>query len=482
MHRTNNLFHYFRPILSLFFLFTAIINADVKVAGIFKSNMVLQQQTATPVWGWASPGEIITVQFAAQTHSDTTDIAGEWRIDLTPLSASNEAQTMTITGNNRIEIQNILVGEVWLCSGQSNMDMGVGICKDPEKEIAGAVFPEIRFIDITKTPSPDPIGDIDSESVWNVCTPQSIAAGQWGGFSATAYFFGRKLHQELKVPIGLIDASWGATRIEPWTAPAGFASEPDLAEIFQNRHQSQEFGMWGEPVRPTYLYNSMIHPLIPFAFRGAIWYQGESNVGEGMAYHTKMRALINGWRDVWQREDFPFLFTQIAPWKGYADGALPDLWQAQVATLALPNTGIAGTMDISDLVDIHPKNKQDVGKRLALWALANSYGKNLPYCGPLYKEMAIEDGKIRLSFEYADSLASRDGNALTWFTIAEADHKFIRANAEIDGNQVIVWSDRAPDPVAVRFGWSRFAEPNLINGAGLPALPFRTDAERPQPQ
>ena len=292
------------------------------------------------------------------------------------------------------------------------------------------------------------------------------------------------MNKELNVPIGLINTSWGGTRIEPWTPIAGFESVESLKAI-ADQAKAQLAKPEGVPANhgaPTHLYNGMVHAIVPFGIRGAIWYQGESNRGEGVAYEQKMHALINGWRSVWGQGDFPFLYVQLAPYKYVKppmvdpQNLLPQIWEAQTKVLGMKNTGMAVTTDITNLDDIHPKNKQDVGKRLALWALAKNYGKEgLVYSGPIYKSMKVDGNKIRLDFDHVGGgLKSRDGKPLSWFTIAGKEGDFVEAKADIDGNSIVVSSDKVAEPGAVRFGWDQLAEPNLMNAESLPASPFRT--------
>jgi sialate O-acetylesterase len=298
-------------------------------------------------------------------------------------------------------------------------------------------------------------------------------------FTAVGYFFGRHLKQELDVPIGLLGSNWGGTRIEPWTPPEGFRQVPALKDIADNLDKYPARN--GDRIvhqSPLALYNGMICPLVPYAIRGAIWYQGESNNGEGMLYHEKMKALIGGWRTIWDNEAMPFYFVQLAPYRYGGDPTrLAGIWEAQTATLAVPHTGMAVTVDIGNVKDIHPRNKQDVGKRLALWALAKDYGQtDLCYSGPLYQGMSVEGNQVRIRFDHVcGGLVSRDGKPLSWFTIAGEDKQFVEARAEIDGETVVVQADGVARPAAVRFGWHQEAEPNLSNAAGLPASPFRTD-------
>ncbi len=528
---------------------------DVRLPHIIGSGMVVQREMEIPIWGWAEAGEEVSVEFAGQKVGTTADANGRWMVRLAEVKAGGPHK-MKVTGKNTIELSDVLAGEVWLCSGQSNMAMQVKEVRDGAVEVAAADYLGIRLMNVPTELSGRPEDDIlastakpGGDANWMRCSPANIVSGRWGGYSAVAYYFGRELHKKLGVPVGLINASWGGSYIEAWTAPEGFALVPDFAnaisEIEQaNREYRQELleytnllEAWinrtrkllsesneavpaelyrtstitrderlnyrveaappeyprhpftitepkGYPWRPTGLYNSMIHPLIPFAIRGAIWYQGESNLDDGMLYEKKMEALIGGWRKVWGEGDFPFYFVQLAPFrykdwpsKDVTETSLPKLWEAQVASLAIPNTGMAVTTDIGDLNDIHPKNKQDVGKRLALWALAKTYGRSdLVYCGPLYESMSVEGNKIRINFKYVGGgLVSRDGKELNWFEIAGADKKFVKAQARIDGDTVLVWSDEVAEPAAVRFGWNQEATPNLMNKEGLPASPFRTD-------
>jgi sialate O-acetylesterase len=297
---------------------------------------------------------------------------------------------------------------------------------------------------------------------WQNCTPETA-----GVFSAAAYFFGREINKELDVPVGLIQSAWGGTSITPWINPATGHAPPEGRGL-----EKFKFGR---------LYNGMIHPLVPFGIRGAIWYQGEANnlARDGMRYLPKMKDLIIGWRTAWGQGDFPFYYVQLPPWNytGYRKDVtaldLPELWQAQLSALSVVNTGMAVTTDIGG--GLHPANKQDVGKRLALWALARTYGrKDLICSGPLYKSFKIEPNKIRISFEYAEGMKSRDGKDLNWFEIAGEDGKFYAAKAVVDGETIVVSSDSVVQPVAVRFGANQTAVPNLVNKAGLPASPFRT--------
>jgi sialate O-acetylesterase len=513
-------------ILILLLLSTTVL-ADVKLPHIISSGMVLQREMPIPIWGWAEPDEQVSVTFAGKTLVTKAVENGTWKLNLCPLEAGGPYE-MTIKAKSKIVLTDILVGEVWFCSGQSNMEMGIGVIKDAEKEIAAANYPKIRLFDVPKKPSAQPLSDVDA--VWRTCSPENIKKGGWDGFSAVAYFFGREIHNKLNVPVGLIDASWGGSYIEPWTTPEAFETEPELAPIVEKikrlnaeyrenladsldpmrvwiqktkkamaeneeflpeqpdlpQHPFTKNEPYNYPWQPTGLFNGMVYPIIPFAIKGAIWYQGESNLIDGMLYHAKMKALITGWRKRWKNDDMPFYFVQIAPFRyetwpdeKITPYSLPQLWRAQLKSLSIPNTGMAVTTDITELDDIHPHNKQDVGKRLARWALAKTYGKEDIVCsGPLYKSMTVEGDKIRISFDYTGSgLASRDDKPLTWFEIAGADKKFQKAKAEIDGDTVLISNEQLADPVAVRFAWHQEAIPNLMNKEGLPASPFTTESE-----
>ena len=504
-------------VLALSLAFLPAAHAQLKLPNVIADHMVLQQQQANPIWGWDNPGTKITVSFAGKSYDTTAGDDGKWQVSLDPQPANASSQTLTVTGSSTREVQDVLIGEVWLCSGQSNMEMGVGMAANGADEIAHADHPEIRLLMVPNRWTPEPQADMDGN--WKVCSPTTVAEGGWNGFSAAAYYFGRELHAKLGVPVGLIEPDWGGTRIESWTAPEGFAAEPALRHDYEllelgNSHTAvhqQRLGQFLDqtaewldaarksltnqtlvPQMPAYpsdllpphdlqnataLYNGMVFPVHPFGIRGAIWYQGEANVGEGMLYDTRMKALVGGWRQVWNEGAFPFYFVQIAPYNyGSHPQALPELWEAQAAAATeIPNCGMAVINDIGNLTDIHPKNKQEVGRRLALLALAQTYGQtNLVYSGPTFKDLAIEDGKLRINFDHADGLASRDGKPLTDFEIIDAtEGGFVKADAQIDGSSVVLSAAGVEHPVAMRFAWYQLAEPNLVNAAGLPAGAFR---------
>ena len=502
------------------FLLTTTLSADIRLPSVIGSHMVLQQDKPIKIWGWAEPGEWISVSFGGQSAQTTADKDSRWEISLEAMKAGKGPDKMIITGTQSasVVLDDILLGEVWICSGQSNMEWEMWRTHSPTPEIQRADFPLIRLFHVPRKVSTHPEEDVETE--WKICTPRTIR-----DFSAVAYYFGRELHQKLDVPVGLISSRWGGTRIEPWTPVAGFQSVLELQDILEEikladeeyrtelKEHLPELTNWlkayesalsagkmmplqpemplhphHDPQAPTALYNAMVHPLIRFAIRGAIWYQGESNRNDGLIYTKKMEALINGWRSVWGLGDFPFYFVQLAPYNyGYSleeegNGVLdyyrlPLIWEAQCNALKIPNTGMAVTTDITNLTDIHPRNKKDVGYRLSLWALAKTYGqKDLVYSGPLYKSLSVEGNKIRIQFAHVGSgLISLDDRPLSWFAIAGQDRTFYKARAEISGDSVLVWSEKVSGPVAVRFGWHQLATPNLGNKEGLPASPFRTD-------
>jgi sialate O-acetylesterase len=464
-------------------VFPCISRASTLVMPVpFTSEMVLQQQMPDPVWGHADAGAAVTVTFAGQEKHATADAAGNWMVKLDPMPANDKGQEMTITsGDQTVKLTDVLVGEVWLCSGQSNMEKPIGEqrgqkpTENYQQEIAAADHPLIRLLTIPKVKSADAI-----KTNWEVCSPATVAKEH---FSAVAYFFGRKIQQDVNVPVGLIHSSWGGTRIEPWTSPEGFQMEPTLGSFTRPVAPTTSTTRPTPPV-PSQLYTAMIKPLVPFGIRGALWYQGESNVGDKdrQLYGDKMRALIGGWRKVWGEGDFPFYYVQLAPYqsgnhKGPPGTALAEMWDIQRKALSIPNTGMAVITDlVGDIHDIHPIRKREVAERLALWAEAKDYGKkDIEFSGPLFKSVDFSGDRAIVHFDHAAGLKTRDGKAPDYFEIAGADGKFVPATATIDGDAVDLSAQGIASPAAVRFGWLETAEPNLINGAGLPASPFKSN-------
>ena len=447
--------------------------AELSLPSVFSDHMVLQRERAVPVWGKADPGAEVKVEFAGQTKTVTADADGKWRVDLAPMSASSESRILKVSSNLKSEIINlqfsdVLVGEVWLCSGQSNMAMALSACENSTNEIAAANYPQIRLFKAPNVAAATPKEEIAAK--WAVCTPETVKT-----FSGTAYYFGRKLHQDLNVPVGLLLSAWGGTRIEPWTPPCGFAGIDTLKDIYERTQTGLKLDNPKPHQTPTALYNGMIHAHIPFAIRGAIWYQGESNVQDGMLYLDKTKALLNGWRKLWGY-DFPFYFVQIAPY-GYPTDqtdVLPRFWEAEAEIVrTIPKTGMAVISDYTLLHNIHPTNKEIPGSRLALLAEANDYGMKVVSTGPVFQTLEKQGNKLKVVFSAASGLTTRDGKDPDWFEVAGKDGVFKKAETKIDGNAVIAQSSEVAEPVAVRFAWNKFATPNLVNGAGLPTAAFR---------
>lgn len=634
--------------LTFVLVFSGHSNADVSLASPFGDNMVLQRGVEVPIWGWTDPGDEVHVIVKGQHLKTKGDENGSWMVRLEPMQVGEPFAIRVVGSHNEINLTNVVVGEVWICSGQSNMEWTVARSADPESEIAAGDFPDIRHIKMNHTIKMAPQLNCPNTG-WKVCSPETV-----GDFTAVGYYFGRKLHRDLKVPIGLINTSWGGTIVEAWTSGDSLKSHPDFTERIasivkeesnleqaakefeaelkvwqEKRNEAVEAsresagpiddsswkqlnapGVWerqgfrrfdgvawyrksidipeawvgkelslslakiddndrtyvngklvgetegwtkarkyeipaavndsakmtiavqvideqgnggihGEPEEmsvahadqkpislagkwrfatvdalndlppqpkrpgfhrpnnPTALYNGMVHPLIPFAFKGAIWYQGESNAGRAYQYRTLFPLLIKDWRGKWGSE-FPFYWVQLANFQAVKNEPAPSNWaelrEAQSRTLSLPNTGEAVIIDIGDARNIHPKNKQDVGKRLALLALNHDYNVDVHYSGPRYREMKVEGDKVRLQFDFADGLVSTDGEELKRFEIAGEDQKFVWADATIDGDTVVVSSAEIAQPVAVRYAWAHNPEGcNLTNSSGLPASPFRTD-------
>lgn len=455
--------------------------AEVTLPAVFSDNMVLQRGMRTPVWGTAKPGARVTISLDGITQTVAADPHGVWKTAL-PSHAAGGPFTMTITGDgSTIQYSNVLIGDVWICSGQSNMEMGIANVRNAKEEIARADHPAIRLFTVQKTVSSTPKADCFGK--WDVCTPQTVSAGGWGGFTAAGYFFGRELHRKYGVPIGLIHTSWGGTPAESWTRREILTANPNLAGML-TRIPAEE---GGKPVKawdawtPSSLYNAMIHPLIPFAIKGAIWYQGESNSDRAYQYRTLMPTMIANWRKDWGQGTFPFILVQLANFMARdtepVDSNWAELREAQTMTLALPKTGMATIIDIGEAGNIHPKDKQDVGKRLALCAMNVAYGdRSVEGFSPMFKAMTKNGSQITLTFTHlGGGLTLGDNRPATGFSIAGADRKFHWANAVISGNKIVVSSPEVPDPLAVRYGWSNNPDVNVYSKDGLPLTPFRTD-------
>jgi sialate O-acetylesterase len=471
-----------RPTIFLFCAFLGLITtlkAEVRLAGIFSSDMVLQRNQNIIFWGWADKGERISVSFNDLTKKTKVDASGKWKVVFPKMQAGGPYH-LNVQGKNLITLNNILVGDLWICSGQSNMGMSVKNSNDAEKEIASANYPSIRLVTVPRVMPTEPVADINNTS-WKVCSPETIP-----NFSAVAYFFGRNVFNEVNVPIGLINTSWGGTNVEAWTS-MDYLTRVDkyrnypatLAEIMQKAEPGAE--IHPNKVHSS-LYNGMIHPIIDLPVKGVIWYQGESNAYEGILYRTLFPNMIQCWRDKWKQPDLPFLYVQLANFQqepmqpGESNWA--KLREAQLMTLAVPKTGMAVAIDVGDANDIHPKDKQTVGYRLSRNALKLVYGKPVAESGPIYTSMRTDGNKIILKFKNVEGgLMCKDKYGyLKSFAIAGVDKKFYWAKAMINGDQIVVYADKVANPVAVRYGWAdNPADANLYNGQGLPASPFRTD-------
>ncbi len=482
--------------------------ADVRLPSLFSDHAVLQQGAAVPVWGWAEPNEQVTVTLAGQTKVAKGGADGAWRVTLDALKPG-ATLTLTVKGKNTLTVQDILVGEVWLGSGQSNMALTVNRCNNYEHEQTLANLPQLRMFTVERASRP--ASQAECKGQWVLCASNTV-----GAFSATAYFFGRDLHQRLAVPVGLINSSWGGTPVEAWTSTEALQAVPAL-QVITDSWAAQTKSPWDEakamagydrqvatwkeavkkakaagkeqpraprkpvdprlsPNRPANLYNGMIAPLIPYAIKGAVWYQGESNANDMTAalYGTQLETLIKDWRTRWGAA-FPFAWVQLPNYRA-SDRNWPLVREGMLQTLKVPATGMAITMDIGETGDIHPKNKQDVGHRLAFWALGSVYGQKVAStCGPLPAGHTVKGGEVVCAFTHADGGLTTKGGELKGFVIAGADQKWVPANAKIAGDTVVVSHPEVKAPVAVRYAWAADPACSLFNGAGIPASPFRTD-------
>jgi len=461
--------------VSLVLLCAASANAEITLPAIFNDHMVLQRGVGLPVWGISSPGKTVTISIHGQTTTVVADEAGKWMASLDPMSAGGPYD-MNITADAQTRIlTDVYVGEVWLCSGQSNMDMRLNKVADGQAEVANADHPGLRLFRVERAMSDDPQDDI--EGIWSPCTPESAK-----NFSAVAYFMGRELQHELNVPIGLIHCAYGGTPAEAWTSREAIEAQPELISIAE-KHRAKQPGIELDRHDPYVLYNAMLRPLIPYAIRGTTWYQGESNTLRSKQYEAVLTTMIQDWRTRWQYPDMPFGIVQLTsyvtpPRVPRMDTSWPELRESQLKVAQkLAKTGLIVTIDIGNPTDVHPLNKQDIGHRLALWALDTVYDKDIVSSGPVFRSAEIQGNQIILSFDHVGSgLAARGGSEFRGFVIAGPDKKFRWAKARIDGDRLIVTEARVNEPLAVRYAWD--ANPdwaNLINADGLPASPFRTD-------
>lgn len=507
----NNIPHHLCKKILLFAALTLVFvtSRAVELNSLFSDNAVLQQNKSLPIWGAGREGEKIIVKLGNRSANPTVR-NGKWSVELKSMPTGGPL-TLTVTGDNTLTVTNVLIGEVWVCSGQSNMERQLGLrggqkpLENWEQEVAAADHPQIRmfFVPVKKSAAPM----TDARGKWVVCSPQTAK-----DFSAVGYFFAQALQTDLKVPVGMIFTSVGGTAVELWTSPEALeknpagadlmkkfnqdvrefpeklaqfkTNEPALLKKFTNDLAAAKAAGKAEPRRPSPprdpsstapggLFNGMIEPLLPCALRGIIWYQGESNGGRGQQYRELFPLMIRDWRNRWGQGEFPFCFVQLATYRGTD----PMIREAQLLTLSrVKNTAMAVTTDVGDASDIHPTRKKQVGERLALAARALAYGEKIEFSGPLFNSSEIKDGKVILHFNHAKGLTAKDG-ALTGFVIAGADKKFVPADAVIAGETVVVSSPSVSTPLAARYNWAGVAEGNLYNAADLPASPFRTDVE-----
>ena len=468
----------------------AVVQADISMPKIFSDHMVLQRNSRVRIWGTSDDaGQQLTVKFAGKESTVTTSDNGSWSVNINTPDAGGpyELEVIAAGGQPKVVFNDVLVGEVWLCVGQNNMQLEVSKTLNSENEIKlSKNFPRIRLFTVGDKASPQPLSDFHKVVPWRVCSPETVK-----DFSATAYFFGREISKKLKgkdlasVPIGLIDVSWDGTVCEAWTSRAALDKVEQLAPLLKHWDENPE--LLASPNRPGNLFNGMIAPMLRFPIRGVIWYQGEANHERGAQYSVLFPTVIKDWRKNFGLGEFPFYFVQLAPYRYVQKPAasLAEIRDAQLKTLhTVRGTRMVVTTDIGDLQDLNPKNKQEVGRRLALAALADVYADQLPadtqkpfYSGPIYDTKSIDQDRIRISFRHTHGgLAIRnDEPELTCFTICGEDGKFVPAEAKIEGDRLIVSSPDVKNPVEVRFAWNDSDQPNLVNAQGLPASPFRTD-------
>jgi sialate O-acetylesterase len=479
-------------------------SAEVRLPKLLASHMVLQREQPIHLWGWAEPGEAVSATLEGKTQSTVTDPIGHWQIYLPAMTAGGPYR-VTIKGTNEITLDDVLVGDVWFASGQSNMEMPLkgfpgAVIKNSEEEIRNATHKDLRLFRTPKRASNYPLPDFDAQ--WTECTPQTA-----GDFSAVAYFFGRQIAKDENVPIGLIDSTWGGTPVESWISMNGLGSDSSLMPVFAEwgkmaddsaerdamlsaeKREDAVAKSAGKPApvhdwhpdpaswAPAGLYNGMVAAALNFRIKGVIWYQGESNARLSRAnmYEREFPALIGDWRTHWQEGNFPFLFVQLANFNSSPRESYETIREAQRRTLSLANTGMAVTIDIGTPENVHPPNKQEVGARLALAAEAITYGKHIEYSGPLFRETSIDGPALRVWFDHTSGgLRGTSG-----FEIAGADHHFVPATARIDGDTVLLTADGITSPKYARYGWANAPTVNLVNGEGLPASPFTSEENIP---
>ncbi len=472
----------------------------INTASIFGNNMVLQQGINPPIWGTAKPNEKLTISFVDKVQKTKADKTGKWMVKLPVMKAGGPFKMVISSASDSIVYPSVFVGEVWLAGGQSNMQLLMPEIKNAGKEIADANYPAIRFFTVGMNISHKPLDKVKGE--WQICTPENARK-----FSAVAYFFARELHQQKLIPVGIIASSWGASPAEAWTSGESLLTYPDFKdsitkyqqlqadwELLYTNYLAERDALKAQPASskkppvlpleknyPSALYNAMIAPLVPYGIKGIIWYQGENNARKAIQYRSLFPLLINDWGTKWQNNTLPFVFVQLANHKiKIAEPVFKDEWallrEAQLMTLNVPNTGMAVTIDIGEANNIHPKNKQDVGKRLFLAANHLAYNNTTDtYSGPIYQSMKIVGNEAEISFTHVGKGLVIKGDTLTGFAIAGVDKKFYWATAKVKGDKVIVSSSIVANPVAVRYAWASNPDALFYNLNGLPASPFRTD-------
>ncbi len=493
--------------LPLLLFASAAASAEVKLPKVLSDHAVLQRDAPIHIWGWADPGEQITVSLLAQKQTATTDDLGKWSVYLAPQPAGGP-YTITVQGANTITLSDILVGDVWFASGQSNMEfplkgfVGSAVLKNGAEEIANSNQPQMHLLRVHQRPSDHPLPDLaDPDEVWTLCTPDTAA-----NFSAVAYFFGREIQQREHVPVGLIDDTWGGTPAEAWIPLDGISADASLMPVFQTwselanrtadvpamlareKREDDAAKQAGAPPpqhpwhpnplswAPAFLYNGMVAPFVEFPIKGAIWYQGETNADGGRAplYHRVFPALISDWRSKWGEGDFPFFFAQISSFGDSKPGDWGIVRDAQRRALGLANTGMAVTLDVGHADNVHPPDKQTVGHRLALAARKIAYGEPVEDSGPLFRQATSQGAEIGVWFDHGEGLTAK-GGTLTGFEVAGADHKFVPGQARIDGDHLVVSAAAVKAPLYVRYAWADFSTANLYNRAGLPASTFSSE-------
>ncbi len=488
-------------------LLPATASAEVKVPKVLSDHMVLQREAPIHIWGWADPGERVTVSLLSENQTAAADDLGKWSIYLSPQPAGGP-YNITIVGTNTITISDVLIGDVWFASGQSNMEMPLkgfpnsAVLKNGAEEIANSTQPQMRLLRVHTRTSDYPLPDLrDPDEVWTLCTPDTAA-----DFSAVAYFFGREIQQQEKVPVGLIDDTWGGTPVRAWVSLDSLSADSSLMPVFQDWSEMADTtadrpamlarekredeaakqagsaapkhswhpnpGSWA----PAYLYNGMVAPLTEFPIKGAIWYQGESDSGLSRApmYLRTFSTMIADWRSKWGEGNFPFFFAQISSFTSTEFEKWGIIRDAQRRTLSLTNTGMAVTLDIGQADNVHPPDKQTVGHRLALAARDIAYGEHIEDSGPLFRQAVTEGASMRVWFDHGEGLTAK-GGGLIGFEVAGSDHKFVPANAKIDGGEVVVTAPEIKSPSYVRYAWANFSIANLYNSAGLPASTFSSE-------